>query len=112
KAFLRQGPNGRGGRIKLVDLVFLDDLPEPAIVRIGGNSLEQHGGRTVGQWSVNDIGMSGDPTYVRRTPEHVLVPVLEHIFKGICREHHIASGGVDLSFGPARGTGGIKDVQR
>ena len=43
--------------------------------------------------------MSGDPTDICGTPEHISGAILKDIFEGVFGVDHVASGGMDYAFG-------------
>ena len=73
-ALPHQRADGGGGGVEDVDLELLHDLPEPVQLRIGGYALEHDRGGAVGQRSVDDVAVPGDPADVGGAPVDVLVP--------------------------------------
>ena len=92
--------------------MLVDHLPEPAGVRIVGYAGEHQGRRPVGERTVDDVGVTGDPTHVGGAPVDVPVLVVEDVAVGRCRVHHVAAGRVKHALGFAGGAGGIEDEQR
>jgi hypothetical protein len=58
---------------------------------------------SVCEWSVNDVGVSCDPTDVGRTPIHIGRFVIEHVFKRGGRIYQVSTGRMQNAF---RFTGG------
>src|SRR5690554_807703 len=55
--------------------------------------------------------MSGNPSYIRRTPVYISRRILEDIFEGIFRVDHISSTGMHDTFGLACRTGRVQNVK-
>ena len=68
-------PDRGGSGVEDAHAVALDQLPPDPLVRVVRRALVHHAGDAVGQRSVNDVGVAGDPADVRRAPEHVTVGV-------------------------------------
>ena len=85
-----------GGRrgVEDVDVVLVDDLPEPGDRRIGRHAFEHQGRGAVRERAVEDVGMAGDPADIGRAPVDVAVVVVEDVLVRHRREDEIAAGGV------------------
>ena len=59
------------------DAVALDDLPEAILLRPVGRAFVHHHRRAVGQRTVDDVAVAGDPADVGRAPVDVLVLQVE-----------------------------------
>ena len=57
--------------------VALDDLPEAILLRPVGRAFVHHHGRAVGQRSVDDVAVAGDPADIGRAPVDVVVFQIE-----------------------------------
>ena len=103
RLFARPHQRANGGRrgVENIDLVLVDDLPEPADRGIVGNALEHEGRRAVGERPVDDVAVAGHPAHVGRAPIDVAVVIIEDILMGHRDVDEIASGGVQHSFGGA-----------
>src|ERR1035438_2617614 len=55
-----------------VDGQPLGNLPGPSRIGVSGDTFIDDTGGGQGQWSVNNVGVTGDPTDVRHAPVHVL----------------------------------------
>ena len=53
----------------MVDPQPLDGLPVPSRVRVDGGGLEEEGGPTVGERTVDHVAVPSDPANVRHTAE-------------------------------------------
>ena len=109
-----EGPDGSGGRVELGDPVALDDVPEPVLGPLGLVAVSPLGpwgvrgafvddrGTTVGQWSVDDVAVAGDPADVGCTPVDVGIRAeVEHVSVGVGHLSEVAARGVHdpLGFG-------------
>ena len=101
-----------GGGIEDIDLVFFAHLPEPASIRIGGHPFKHEGSGTVGQRTVHNIAVAGDPAHICGAPVNLARLVIKDIFVGHGCPDHIAAGGMQHAFRRAGGARGIKDKQR
>ena len=99
----QRADGGRRG-VEDVDLVLVDDLPEPAYRRIVGNALEHEGRRAVGQRPIEDVAVTGHPADVGRAPIDVAIVIVEDILMGHRDVDEIASGGVQNALRRARRT--------
>ena len=111
-ALAHQLANGRGRGVEDVDLVLVHDLPEPGRVRVGRHALEHQRGGAVGERSVDDVRMPGDPADVGGTPVDVAVVVVEDMLVGHGGVQQVAAGAVLHTLRFAGGTGGVEDEQR
>ena len=103
----------RGGRgVEDVDLVLVAYLPEAAGVRIGRHAFEHQRGRAIGQRSVDDIAVSGDPAHIGGAPVHIALVIIEHVLMRHRGPDEIAAGCVQHALGLAGGAGRVKDEQR
>ena len=109
---LHECPDGGWCCVDDVDAVFFHDRPEPVLIGIIGGPFIHDRGRPVGQGAVDDIRMTGDPSDVRRAPEHVVVFQVEDPFGGQVGPHHVAARGVHDPLGLAGGPARIQDVEQ
>ncbi len=80
--------------------------------RIVGDAFEHQRRRAVGERTVDDVAVAGDPADIRRAPVDVVVVIVEHVLVGHRGEHQVAAGGVQYPLRLAGRTGGIEDEQR
>ncbi len=106
-----QGADGGGRGIEDGDLVLVHDLPEAGDIRVIGDALEHEGDGPVGQGSIDDVGVAGDPTHVRGAPIDLPLPIVEGVLVGHGGEDQVAARGMQHTLGLAGGTGGIEDEQ-
>ena len=59
-------PDRCGRSVKLIDLPLLDHLPIPVRVRVSRNAFEHGRCGSIGQGTINDVRMPGNPTDVSR----------------------------------------------
>ena len=102
----------RGRGVELVDLVLLADGPKAAGIRICGNALEHQRGCAVGQRSVDNVAVAGNPAHIGSAPENIAIVIVEDVFMRHRRIEQIAAGGMHHAFGRAGGTGRVEDEQR
>ena len=107
----QRADRGRRG-VEDVDLVLVDDVPEPRIVGIVRHALEHQRGGAVGQRPVEDVAVAGDPADVGGAPVDVAVVIVEHVLMRHRREHEIAAGGVQHALGLAGRARRVEDEQR
>ena len=107
----QRADRGRCG-VEDVDLVLVDDLPEPRIGRVVGHALEHQGGGAVRQRAVDDVAVPGDPADIGGAPVDVAVVIVEHVLVGHRGEHEIAAGGVEHALGRAGRSRRVEDEQR
>ncbi len=102
---------GRRG-VEDVDPEVVDDLPVAAGVGIDRHRLEHDGGGAVGERTVDDVGVAGDPADVGGAEVDVAGVVVEDQLVGHRRVDHVAAGGVQHSLRLARRSRGVEDEQR
>lgn len=112
-----QAPQGadRGGcGVELGDLVLLNDLPESRRVRVRGRGFEQEGGSAVQQWTVDDVGVTCDPTDIGHACVDIACfrVIIEDVFDGGGCAEQVACGGVDHALGRAGRARGVQEEHR
>ena len=80
-------------------------------VGIARNALEHQRGRAVGERTVDDIAVAGDPAHVRRAPVDVAVMVVEHVLVRDRRVDEIATRRMHDALGASRRAGGVEDEE-
>jgi hypothetical protein len=96
-------------RVKLRDLVALDDVPVPARVRIEWRALEHERRGAVAQRSIHDVGVTCNPSNICSAPKNILFLILENIFKSESCVNHIPSSCVHHSLRFTRRPRGIQN---
>src|SRR5690606_28562997 len=92
--------------------VLLHDLPVAALVRGVGGALVDDLGGAVGQRTVDDVAVPGDPADVGGAPVDVLARlVVEHHVVGVGGLGEVAAGGVQDALGLSGGARGVEDEQ-
>ena len=104
-------PNGRRGGVELGHLVLLDDLPEPAVVRIVGDALEHNGGGAIAERPVDNVAMARHPADVGGAPPDIIFVNIEGELVRVGHEEQIARRGVEGALGLPGGTGGVEDEE-
>ncbi len=102
-----------GAVYRMVTRYFSTKLPPPAGVRGVRRSLVQHLGRAVGERTVGDVGVPGDPADVGGAPEDVRLRV--DVVHDLVREGglgQVSARRVQDALGLAGRPGGVKDEQR
>ena len=89
----QRADRGRRG-VEDVDLVLVDDFPEPRVARIIRHAFEHQRGRAVRERSVDDVAVAGDPADVGGAPVDVAVVIVEHVLVRHRGVDQIAAGGV------------------
>ena len=107
-----QGPDGGGGGVEDIDLMLFHDLPETARVGVARHALKHQRSRAIGQRTIDNVAVAGDPTHVSCTPVDVAILVVEGELMGHRPIKQIAAGGVQHALGLAGRTGGVQDEQR
>ena len=110
-ALHQRADRGRRG-VEDVDLVLVDHVPEPRIVRIVRHALEHQRGRAVRQRPIEDVAVAGDPADVGGAPVDVAVVIVEHVLMRHRREHQIAGAGMQHALGLAGRSRRIENEQR
>ncbi len=111
-ALAHQGADRGGRRVEDVDLMLVDHLPEAAGVGIVGHALEHQGRGAVGERSIDDVAVAGDPAHVGGAPVDVAVVIIEHVLVRHRGEDDVAAGRVQHALGFTRRTRGVEDEER
>ena len=83
-----QYPDRCRGCIELCDLMILYHFPCTSGIRIGRYTFEHDSGRTCSKRSVDDIGMSRDPSDICRTPvDIILFDIKDPLHGHLCPEN-------------------------
>mmetsp|Transcript_12076 Transcript_12076/g.34922 ORF Transcript_12076/g.34922 Transcript_12076/m.34922 type:complete len:341 (-) Transcript_12076:267-1289(-) len=77
-----ESTNRRRGGVEGGDLVALNQVPVAAVVGVRRDGLEHDCGDTVGEGTVDDVGMTRDPAAVRHTGVDVPRAEAERVFRG------------------------------
>ena len=110
-AFAGDGAQCRRRCIELGDLQPFNHVPVAACIWIGRDRFEHDRGRAVGQRTVDDIAVAGDPADIGDTGKDVILPVVEDIAVGHHGVEQIAGAGVGDSFRLAGRSGGVEQEQ-
>ena len=110
-AAFHEGADRRGGGVEDRYLVLLDHLPEGAWLGGPGRALVHQGGGAIGEGTVDDVAVAGDPAHIRRAPVDVVVADIEDPLEGEVGPEVVAGGGVHHPLGFAGGAGGIEHKQ-
>ena len=92
-------PDSRRGGIENTDLKLLNDLPESVGLWISGHTFENNRRSAVGQRTIDDVGVTGYPADISRTPEDIFVLIIKDIFKTDIGINHIPADGMKNPFG-------------
>lgn len=93
-----EGADGGGCGIEDGDFMFFDDAPEAVSVGCVWSAFIDHDGSAVGEGSVDDVGVSGDPPDIGGTPEDVVFFEVEDEFCGGIDAGEVAGGGMEDAF--------------
>ena len=72
------------------------------IDRVVWNTLEHQGGRAIGQRTVDDVAVAGDPADIGRAPVDVAIVIIEHVLVRHRSVNEISTRRVDNALGRAR----------
>ena len=108
----RNCTDGSGSGVKLVHFPFLNHLPIAVRIGIGGNTLKHGGGGTIGQRTIHDVGVPGDPSNIRGTEIYILFVIIKNVFMGDRSVDHVATSGMEYSLGLPGGSGGVENKKR
>ena len=92
--------------------MFVDNLPAAPRVGIGGHPLEHQSGGAVGKRTIDDIGVTGNPADISRTPINVTVLVVENVFVADGRVQQIACRTVLHTLGFTGRARGVENKER
>jgi hypothetical protein len=76
------------------------------------HAFEHQRGGAIGEWSVDDVTVAGDPADIGGAPVDIVFAQVEHRFMGVGRIQQITTGGMQHALRLAGGTGGVEDEQR
>ena len=79
--------------------MLVDHLPEARGVGVVRHALEHQRGGAIGERTIDDIGVAGDPAHIRRAPIDVAVVIVEDILMRHGGVDEIAAGGVQHPLG-------------
>ena len=108
---LEQTQSG-GSNVELSDLVFVDHIPVAGEIGVGRGTLEDNGGASQKQRSIDDVGVASDPADITTTEEAVIVVDVKDILSGQGSTQEVTRGRVHDTLGLPGGTGGVKQEQR
>lgn len=103
---------GGGGNVELGDLVLVDHIPVAGEVGVGRGTLEDDGGASQEQRSIDDVGVTSDPADITTTEEAVIVVDVKDVLAGQSSTQEVTCGGVHDTLGLSGGTGGVEQEQR
>src|SRR5207302_4701031 len=106
-----QHSNGRGRGVEDVDAEAFGDPPGTAGIWIGGNPFVHDAGGRQGQWTVNDVGVTGNPANVGEAPVGVLWMDVLVVLRGAGHVRQVPPGTVLGTLGLGRGTAGVHQEQ-
>src|SRR5579863_2172485 len=102
-------PDGGRRGVEDRDAVPLDDLPPDVLVRVVRGAFEHHRRASVGQRTVHDVRMAGDPAHVGRAPEDVAFDIkVEDHGHGRRDPGEVSAGGVQDPLRLRGGAGGVE----
>jgi hypothetical protein len=89
-------------------LPFIDKVPVPRCGGVDGCGFEYGGGDSDTEWTVDNVGMASDPSYIGHTGEFIGLGVdIENVLHGKEGAEEVSRGGMDNSFGFTGGSGGL-----
>src|SRR6185312_11498631 len=97
-----QATNSRWGCIKNRYLIFLNDTPPSIRSGISWCALKHHARCPVHQWTIDNIAVSCDPTYISGTPIDIVAFDVKDKFGGGIHSYCVATMNMYDAFGFAR----------
>jgi hypothetical protein len=91
----------------LGNFVLFDGLPVTRRGGIDGSRLEDSGGNSVEEGTVDDISVAGDPTDIGHASEVVVWMDVEDVFDGYSGSKEVAAGGMDNALWLSSGSRGL-----
>jgi hypothetical protein len=89
-------------------LPFIDKVPVPRCSGVDGCRFEHGSGDSDTEWTVDNVGMTSDPSYIGHTSEFIGFGVdIENVLHGQEGAEEVSSGRVDDSFGFTGGSRGL-----
>ena len=111
-ARFNEGTNGGRRGVENSDAVFLDNVPEPSEVGVIRSAFIHDLGHSVGERTVGDVGMPGDPADVGSAPIDVVILHIENVFAGGVSAGEVSAGSVENTLGLSGGSGGVENEKR
>ncbi len=108
----REHTNGRRRRVEHGDAMTRHHVPVPARIRVGRGGLEQQSGCTVGERTVDDVGVARDPTDVSHAGVDVIFAQVEGRLVRVARIDEVPAAGVNLTLGLAGRAARVEDEER
>ena len=78
--------------------MLVANFPKPRSGWVVGNALKHQRRRTIGQWAINNIAMTCNPTNISRAPIVLAFLVIKYILVGHGCINHIAACGAQNAF--------------
>ncbi|MNT14559.1 hypothetical protein D3C72_1495720 [compost metagenome] len=110
--FLSQRTNSRRCCIELCYFMFFNYIPEAVRLRVRRYSFKDNRCSSIQQRAVYNIGVTGDPADICRTPVDIIFFIIKYILECICSIHHIARTAMHHALGLTGRTGCVQDKQR
>ena len=92
--------------------MLLDEAPEAPCIGVHRTALVDDQRARVGQRTIGDIAVAGDPADIGSTPEHIMQLEIEHPLRGQLGTEQITGAGMLDALRLACGAGGIEQKQR
>mmetsp|Transcript_19080 Transcript_19080/g.26849 ORF Transcript_19080/g.26849 Transcript_19080/m.26849 type:complete len:259 (+) Transcript_19080:935-1711(+) len=89
----------------------LHHIPISSIVRIHGCTFEHEGTASIEKWSINDVGVSSDPTSICHTSINIALTYIKGVGSGMHGIKTVSTGGVQNALGSTRTPRSVKDEQ-
>src|SRR4030095_6705308 len=98
--------------IKNVDPIFFDNFPEPIGLRPIGRAFVYDGCRTVGERTIDNVAVAGDPADIRRAPKDIFISNVEDVLGGRINSDQITACSVEDAFWFASGATRVEKIKR
>src|SRR5437773_343285 len=98
--------------IENINPIFFDDLPKPVGFRPIRRAFVHDGCRAIGEWTIDDVAVAGNPADIGRAPKNILISNVEDILCGRINTHQITGRRVQDTFWFASGATRIEKIKR
>ncbi len=94
-----------------IDLEFLNDFPETIRSGVGWNAFKHNRSSAKPEGTIEDIGMSCNPTDISGTPVDIIIFHIKNVLTGVHGIGEISTSGMNNTLWLTGGTGGVEDKE-
>src|SRR5437016_13748434 len=105
-------PDRRRSGVENVDAILFDDLPEAIGLWPVRRAFIHNGRRPIGQRTINNVTVTGDPADIRGAPKNIFIANVEDVLGGRVNADQITACGVQDSFRFPSRAARIEKVER